>query len=113
MRTKRFIAALACAPLLLNSFAGASFAGDRHDDSPGNGGKVRPIRHFPEPESFTKRIQSIPNPFVSWEGNKVDRKEWPARAAQLRQIMEHYETGYLPSTKGITVSLEVTRAQSG
>jgi len=49
---------------------------------------------------------------VSWEGTKVKPKDWPARSAQLRQIMEHYETGYMPSTDGITVSLSVTRAQS-
>ena len=26
--------------------------------------------------------------------------------------MQHYETGYMPSTEGITVSLAVTKAQS-
>jgi hypothetical protein len=79
----------------------------------GEAKKIAPITHFPEPETFTARLYAVPDPFTSWEGTKVQPKDWSARVAQLRQIMEHYETGYMPSTKGITVSLEVTRPQSG
>jgi hypothetical protein len=105
MRNK-FFAALACAPLLLNSLAGSVVASEPRT------GKIEPIKNFPEPESFTQRIHDLPNPFLSWEGTPVTPATWPARSAQLGQIMQHYETGYLPSTEGISVSLAVTRAQS-
>jgi glucuronyl esterase-like protein len=101
MRTKRLFAALSCAPFLLTTLVAPSVA------------QVGPIASFPEPESFTEKLHTIPNPFISWEGTKVTPGDWPARAAQLKQIMQHYETGYLPSTQGITVSLAITRAQSG
>jgi hypothetical protein len=84
---------------------------DDHDGHSGNKG-IKPIKHFPEPETFTKRIYTVPNPFISWEGSDVRPRDWPARTAQFKQIMQHYETGYMPSTEGITVSLEVTKPQS-
>src|SRR5688572_27732740 len=105
MRNKLF-AALACAPLLLNSLAGSVVASEPRT------GKIEPIKNFPEAESLTQRIHGLPNPFLSWEGTPVTPAAWPARSAQLGQIMQHYETGYLPSTEGISVSLAITRAQS-
>jgi hypothetical protein len=117
MQTKQIFAALVCTPLLM--MTAASFAGNdphgngHHDDGPGRGGSIKPIKYFPEPESFTKRLHTVPDPFTSWEGSKVKPKDWPARSAQLKQIMQHYETGYMPSTEGISVSLEVTKPQAG
>jgi hypothetical protein len=127
MRTKRLLAALLGMPLLFSSFTSATAGNhrgheynqqdrssddrDKHDHGPR--GKIKPIEYFAEPESFTKPLQSVPNPFISWEGTKVKPKDWPARSAQLKQIMQHYETGYMLPTEGITVSLEVTKPQSG
>ena len=114
MRTNRFVAVLVSTALFSSTPMTTGFAGgsERTGDPPGNSGGVKPITHFPEPETFTERLYGIPDPFTSWEGTKVRPKDWPARAAQLRQIIEHYETGYMPSTEGITVSFEVTRGQS-
>jgi hypothetical protein len=114
MLTKRFFAVAVTTVLVSGTVAMTGLAEHRDKDDPrAHAAKIRPIRHFPEPETFTKRRQSVPDPFTSWEGHPVrDRKDWPARAAQLRQVMEHYETGYMPSTEGITVALEVTRPQS-
>jgi hypothetical protein len=113
MRTKRLLAIGVCSLLVLSAQGMSSLAAkDKGTDPPGNSGGVKPIQNLPDPATFTHRIQTIPDPFLSWEGTKVKPKDWPARAAQLRQIMEHYETGYMPSTDGITVSLAVTRPQS-
>ena len=112
MRTKRLLAMALCSLLLSSTHVVTLAAKDKGGDPPGNSGGVHPITNFPAPGSFTERLYAVPDPFVSWEGTKVKPKDWPARAAQLRQIMQHYETGYLPSTDGITVSLAVTRAQS-
>ncbi len=113
MRTKGLLAIVVCTLLLVGAHMASFAARDTANvDPPGNSGGVNPITHFPDPVSFTERLYTVPNPFVSWEGTKVIPKDWPARAAQLRQIMEHYETGNMPSTDGITVSLEVTKAQS-
>ena len=112
MQTRRFFALVVSTTLLSSMLVTTGSAGGNKDLPPGNSGGVGPISHFPEPETFTERLYSIPDPFTSWEGTKVRPKDWPARAAQLRQIIEHYETGYMPNTEGITVSLAVTRAQS-
>ncbi len=101
MLTKTLRAVAASAPLLFGTTIGASAADG-----------INPITNFPEPESFTERLHSIPNPLISWEGTKVKPADWPARVAQLSQIMQHYETGYMLPTEGITVSLEVIRPQS-
>jgi hypothetical protein len=139
MRLTGLFAAVVCAPLLIGALAAPGFAGDDshgsdyrgnegggdrghdhhdnddrggdHDGHSGNKG-VKPIKHFPEPETFTKRLYTVPNPFISWEGSDVRPRNWPARTAQFKQIIQHYETGYMPSTEGITVSLEVTKPQS-
>jgi len=115
MLTRRFVPLVIATGLLSSTLSTTGFTGgnDGPADSRGKGERIEPIGHFPEPESFTERLHNIPDPFTSWEGAKVKPKDWPARSAQLRQIMEHYETGYLPSTEGITVSLAVTRQQSG
>jgi hypothetical protein len=113
MRTKRLLAMVVCSLLVSSTQVVTSLAAkDKGSDPPGNSGGVHPITFLPAPETFTERLYSVPDPLVSWEGTKVKPKDWPARSAQLRQIMEHYETGYMPSTDGITVSLSVTRAQS-
>jgi len=107
MRLQRTIAALVCAPLLMTTLATTSMAGGKKV------GPVAPIVDLPEPETYTTPIHTIPNPFVSWEGSHFERNEWDLRQAQFKRIIEHYETGYLPSTQGITSVLEVTKAQSG
>lgn len=115
MFSTRLWAALLCVPLLASAPISSTVAKEqgRHG-RPGHGrGDVKPIKHFPEPASFTRRLYTIPNPFVSWEGTEVKPKDWPARSAQLEQIMQHYETGYMLPTDGISVSLEVIREQSG
>jgi hypothetical protein len=115
MLKRRVVAVLVSTALCASTPLATGFAAgkDRPGDPPGNSGGVEPITHFPEPETFTERLYKIPDPFTSWEGTKVRPTDWPARAAQLRQIIEHYETGYMPSTEGITVSLELVRPQSG
>ncbi|HTU65300.1 MAG TPA: hypothetical protein VMF52_05085 [Steroidobacteraceae bacterium] len=105
MQLKKLVAAMAM-PLLILAVADPSLAG-------GNKKAVGVITTLPEPETYTTPIHSIPNPFISWEGNKFERNDWELRQAQFKRIIEHYETGYLPSTDGITTSLEVTKAQSG
>jgi hypothetical protein len=114
MLTKRFLAVIVSTALLTSTLIMTGAAGEDggSDDSRGKRRNIGPIEDFPEPETLTKRRPNVPNPFISWEGVEVRPKDWPARAAQLRQIMEHYETGYMPSTEGITTSLEVLRAQS-
>lgn len=111
---KRCSAVLVTTLLLSGTFMPRGFAGGSRgsDDSRRDGGRIKPIKDLPEPETFTERLYNIPDPFTSWEGIKVRAQDWRARPAQLRQIMEHYETGYMPSTKGITVSLEVTTPQT-
>lgn len=115
MLKRRFFTAVVSGVLFSSTLIVTGVAGDNkgHDHQPrGHGGRIKPIRHFPEPETFTRRRHTVPDPLTSWEGTEVRPNDWPARAAQLRQIMEHYETGYMPSTAGITVSLEVTQPQS-
>lgn len=110
MRTKRPLAIVLTMLLLLSALPMIISAAPMEDST--DTVNIQPITDFPEPESFTTRLDTIPNPFISWEGSKVTPATWPARSAQLKQIMEHYETGYMPSTDGITVSLAVTKAQS-
>lgn len=76
-------------------------------------GDIAPITEFPEPETFTQIITTLPSPFISWEGTQVTADNWDARAAQLSQIMQHYAYGYLPSTDGITAKLAITQPQNG
>ena len=84
MRTRRRFEVLACM-LLASTLVMTSFAAkDRaSDDPPGNSGGINPITHLPEPESFSERLYTVPDPFTSWEGTKVKPKEWDARAKQL------------------------------
>ena len=114
MPTRRTFAVVATTALLASTLITTGFAGEKGDPGRerGRGERIRPIRNLPEPETFTERLVTIPNPFKSWEGEEVRPQDWRARSRQLRQIMEHYETGYMPSTKGITVSLDVTTPQS-
>jgi hypothetical protein len=111
MFTKRYFARAVGTVLVSSALVVPALAGGGDKDKDKEKG-IGPITQFPEPETFTTRLYSVPDPLTSWEGTKVKPKDWPARSAQLRQIMQHYETGYLPSTEGITVSLAVTRAQS-
>ena len=112
MLTRRVFAVVVSTVLLSSALLTTGFAADKSQDQKAGGGGIKPIKELPEPESFTKRLVAIPDPFKSWEGTAVTPARWPARVAQFRQIMQHYETGYLPSTKGISVSLEVTTPQT-
>ena len=87
MRTKRLLAMALCSLLFSSTHVVTLAAKDKGGDPPGNSGGVHPITNFPAPGSFTERLYAVPDPFVSWEGTKVKPKDWPARAAQLRQIM--------------------------
>lgn len=124
MRFHKLIITMACAPLFMMSGAALAHDGrnggdgrNGHDDHDNNHGghrdRVGPIKNLPDPETFTRPLHSIPNPFVSWEGNRVDRDDWDDRQGQFKQIIQHYETGYLPSTQGITTSLAVLTPQTG
>lgn len=57
--------------------------GHRHDGDRGKR-RITPIRHLAEPEDFTKRRYSLPDPFTSWEGIEVRRQATGRSARRSR-----------------------------
>jgi hypothetical protein len=94
------------------------------DSEPQIGGELV----FDEPQAYDNReIVNLPSLFRSWRGANVDTsEEWDLRRDELKQILQHYEYGYLPSKEGVVsevgditvdakgniVPIKVTRDQS-
>jgi hypothetical protein len=93
MRTKQLLATALCSLLLSSTQVVTLAAKDKGGDPPGNSGGVHPITK----PSGGGKLHGAPlrrsRSFVSWEGTKVKPKDWPARAAQLRQIIAALRDG--------------------
>ena len=63
------------------------------------------ISNFPDPQSYTQEIVNLPNPFISWHGNKVTAENWDLRRAEIAQILQHYMLGYKHPDEGFTTEI--------
>ncbi|MDR2020108.1 MAG: hypothetical protein LBQ14_05005, partial [Treponema sp.] len=66
---------------------------------------IGPPLVFDEPESYTTEITNLPNPFKSWRGANVTAENWNLRREEIKEIVQYYEYGYLPSMEGVTKEL--------
>jgi hypothetical protein len=64
------------------------------------------IMDFPEPSTFTTEIVNLPNPFISWHGNKVTADNWDLRREEISQLLQHYLLGYKRPDKGFVSEIE-------
>jgi hypothetical protein len=66
---------------------------------------IGPPLVFDEPESYTAEITNLPNPFKSWRGTNVTAETWDLRREEIKEIVQYYEYGYLPSMDDVTKEL--------
>ncbi|HCC37880.1 MAG TPA: hypothetical protein DEQ14_09835, partial [Treponema sp.] len=62
---------------------------------------------FDEPQSYTTEITNLPNPFISWRSRSqnVNAGNWDLRREEIKEIIQYYEYGYLPSMEDVTKEL--------
>jgi hypothetical protein len=74
-------------------------------DSGSSSVNIGPPLVFDEPESYTSEITNLPNPFKSWRGATVTAETWNLRREEIKEIVQYYEYGYLPSMEDVTKEL--------